>query len=106
MVEPTENPIKLNSEELNSLASSIPDWNVEQLAGMPRLVRTFEFADFASALSFTNKVGRAADAADHHPQITLTWGSARVEWWTHSVGGITENDVDMAKTTDTLFNLS
>lgn len=96
----------LKSEAMASLAEELPNWQVEQDDPEPRLVRTFNFDDFAEALAFTNKVGGAAEANDHHPQITLTWGSVKVEWWTHSEGGITNKDIDMAKTTDKLVSSS
>ncbi len=66
------------------------------------LRKRFGFADFASALSFANRVGAAAEAADHHPDLWVSWGAVEVAWVSHSEGGITDRDVEMARRTDQL----
>jgi len=67
-----------------------------------RLEKTFKFDDFHGALEFTNRVGEMADAADHHPEICLTWGKATISIWTHSVGGLSEADFVFAAHADEL----
>lgn len=94
----------LNSDELKNLSQSLPGWDVVYKEDMPTLSRMFHFDNFEKALIFTNKVGEAAEAADHHPRICLTWGEAKVEWWSHSAGGVTQNDVNMAKATESCFD--
>jgi 4a-hydroxytetrahydrobiopterin dehydratase len=66
------------------------------------LARTFTFPDFASALAFAVRVGMLAEKRDHHPDILVGWGKARVLWTTHDAGGITQLDLDLAAGTDTL----
>lgn len=95
---------KLSSAELDALRGSLPHWKVDTSGEASKLVRKFAFDDFAAALAFTNKVGDAAEAANHHPLISLTWGEAQVEWWSHSAGGVTGSDVDMARATDGIFS--
>ena len=99
--DPTAN--QLSVEELEKLQESLPHWTVDATGDASKLTRRFTFKNFSEALAFTNKVGEVAEAADHHPLISLTWGEARVEWWSHSAGGITQNDVNMAKETDRIF---
>lgn len=60
------------------------------------LQREFSFSDFASALAFVNRVGELAEAEDHHPDISFGWGRVTLRWWTHSAGGITDRDRDLA----------
>lgn len=60
------------------------------------LEKEFKFKDFKQALDFTNEVGRIAEEQDHHPDILLSWGKARVTLWTHSVGGLSPNDFILA----------
>lgn len=67
-----------------------------------QLQRTFNFADFKSALAFVNKVGDLAERAGHHPDIELGWGKVVVHLSTHSEGGVTEKDRNLAKEIDTL----
>ncbi|MSR22726.1 MAG: 4a-hydroxytetrahydrobiopterin dehydratase [Gemmatimonadetes bacterium] len=62
----------------------------------------FAFEDFLGALAFTNRAGGAAETEGHHPDITLTWGKATVRIWTHSIGGLSENDFILAARLDTL----
>ncbi len=95
---------QLSLSELEQVQKDLPEWEVDSSGDTPRLTRTFSFRNFAEALAFTNKVGEAAEAADHHPLISLTWGEARVDWWSHSAGGITSNDVGMAQATDRIFS--
>lgn len=66
------------------------------------LEATFEFDDFLGALAFTNRVGGAAEAEGHHPEIALTWGKATVQIFTHSIDGLSENDFILAARLDTL----
>ncbi len=68
------------------------------------LSRTFKFADFANALGFAVKVGCAAEKRDHHPDLELGWGKARVVWSTHDAGGITQLDLDLAEATEKLVD--
>ncbi len=62
----------------------------------------FEFDDFLGALTFTNRAGGVAESEGHHPEITLTWGSATVRIWTHSIDGLSENDFILAARIDRL----
>lgn len=61
------------------------------------------FPDFATALAFTNQVGALAEAEDHHPEITLTWGKVTIRVWTHTVGGLSPNDFILAARIDALL---
>lgn len=61
------------------------------------IVRQWTFADFAAALAFVDRVGQAAEAANHHPDILLHgWNKVRLTLSTHSQGGLTQADFDLA----------
>ena len=65
------------------------------------LVRDFEFADFAGALAFVNRVGELAEEANHHPDILVHgWNKVRLSLSTHSEGRITDADHAMAARID------
>ena len=66
------------------------------------LEREFQFADFAEALAFVNRVGAAAEAADHHPDIEIHWNRVKLRWWTHVTGSITDRDRELAARTSEL----
>ena len=67
------------------------------------IVREWELADFAAAVAFVNRVAEAAEAANHHPDIELHgWNKVRLRLSTHSEGGVTAADLDMARRIDAL----
>jgi 4a-hydroxytetrahydrobiopterin dehydratase len=66
------------------------------------LEREFRFADFAEALAFVNRVGEAAETANHHPDIEIHWNRVKLRWWTHVANAITDRDREMALKTDEL----
>ena len=79
-------------------------WSEELKEGVKILTRTFEFGNFAQAMTFAVRIGEAADAADHHPEITVSWGRVRVEWWSHDANGVTSRDIALAETTNRLYS--
>jgi 4a-hydroxytetrahydrobiopterin dehydratase len=66
------------------------------------LEREFEFADFAEALAFVNRVGEVAEEANHHPDVEIHWNRVKLRWWTHVTGSITERDRELAERTNGL----
>jgi 4a-hydroxytetrahydrobiopterin dehydratase len=61
------------------------------------LQREFEFANFAEALAFVNRVGELAEAENHHPDIELGWGRVVLRFRTHSADAITDRDRELAE---------
>lgn len=67
------------------------------------IAREWKLADFAAAIAFVNRVAEAAEQANHHPNIDVHgWNRVRLELSTHSEGGITQSDLDMAARIDSL----
>jgi 4a-hydroxytetrahydrobiopterin dehydratase len=67
------------------------------------LVRDFEFADFAGAMAFVNRVAEAAEAANHHPDILVHgWNKVRLTLSTHSEGAVTDKDRELSQAIDRL----
>lgn len=67
------------------------------------IAREWKLADFAEAIAFVNRVAEAAEQAGHHPDIHVHgWNRVRLELSTHSEGGITQADLDMAARIDSL----
>lgn len=76
------------------MSREIPGWRVQD----KELVREYQYKDFAAALAFVNQVGALAEAANHHPDITIySWNHVRLTLSTHSTGGLTANDFAMAE---------
>ena len=84
----------LDPTAAKSLLVDLPSgWTI---AGGKKLEKEFKFPNFREALAFTNKVGEIAEREGHHPDIQLGWGRVKLEIWTHSVGGLSENDFILA----------
>lgn len=66
------------------------------------LQRTFELESFPAALDFVNRVGALAEAENHHPDIAIRYREVTLRWWTHTAGGITDRDRELAARTDEL----
>jgi len=66
------------------------------------LERTFEFDDFRAALAFVNRVGELAESENHHPDIAIHYSKVTLRWWTHTAGGITDRDRDLAEKSSAL----
>ncbi len=61
-----------------------------------KLVRVVERKDFGQAMEFVNTLAQLAEAANHHPDISIRWNTVELSLWTHTAGGVTQADVDMA----------
>jgi 4a-hydroxytetrahydrobiopterin dehydratase len=64
------------------------------------ITKTFQFRDFLTGIDFVSAVAKAADAADHHPDIDIRYTKVTCALSTHSAGGITQKDLDMARKID------
>jgi len=67
------------------------------------LVREFELPSFPAAIDFVVRLGKLAEGESHHPDIDIRYRRVTVRWTTHSAGGITEKDREMAERTTTLL---
>ena len=90
----------LSAKEIKEAIKDLPEWDVEGKA----IVRIFEFDDFEQAIDFVNGVAELAEDADHHPDMDIRYNKVRVILSTHSKGGITESDFDLAERLDTLVD--
>ena len=61
------------------------------------ITKTYQFRNFMAGINFVTAVARAADAADHHPDIDIRYTKVTCTLSTHSAGGITQKDLDLAK---------
>jgi 4a-hydroxytetrahydrobiopterin dehydratase len=91
---------------MSVLAESVVE---EKLKGLPQwklegkeIVRRYEFADFAKAMEFVNKVAGKAEAAGHHPDIDIRYNKVRLALISHDRGGLTQRDMKMAAELDSL----
>jgi 4a-hydroxytetrahydrobiopterin dehydratase len=61
-----------------------------------KLEREFKFDDFLQAIAFVNKVAELAQSENHHPDIEIHYDRVILRWWTHTAGGVTDRDRELA----------
>lgn len=90
----------LTQTQAKRYLKQIPEWKFQ---GTKSIRRTFVFKNFKKALLFVNKVGKIAEQEGHHPDIEIHgWNKVTLRLWTHTLGGLTENDFIVAAKVDTL----
>ena len=88
---------RLKGDEVAPLLRQLEGW---EAVGEHHLSKEYEFANFAEALAFVNRVGAVAESEGHHPDIALGWGYARLQIYTHAIDGLTESDFILAARID------
>jgi len=66
------------------------------------IAKTFRFADFNGSVAFVNRVAAVADELDHHPDVAISWNEVTLTLRSHSAGGVTQEDVELARRIDPL----
>jgi 4a-hydroxytetrahydrobiopterin dehydratase len=77
-------------------------WEHVQTGGGGKLVKEFDRGDFKGAVAFLNAILPVAEAANHHPDVEISWKTVTVTLTTHSEGGVTEKDRALASEIDDL----
>ncbi|WP_084152133.1 4a-hydroxytetrahydrobiopterin dehydratase [Nocardioides halotolerans] len=87
----TDAPTTLSENDIEQ--AELADWRILFTA----LHARFRTEDFATALKLVDKIGKAAEKADHHPEVDLSYGRVDVRLSSHDAGGVTDRDVDLAR---------
>jgi 4a-hydroxytetrahydrobiopterin dehydratase len=85
-------PAPLSDLEIQRALGSLPGWSRRGSV----LTKSFVWPSFARAIEFVNRVARAADAANHHPDLDIRYTKVVCTLSTHDAGGITELDLRLA----------
>ena len=88
----------LSDDEIQRRLQSLPQWRRDG----DSLKRDFTFEDFAGSVDFVNRITPPAEEMNHHPDLTISWNKVGVALSTHSAGGITEDDFELAARIDPL----
>lgn len=89
---------RVSPEQAQELARGFPDWSCDGQT----LEREFKFRDFRESMAFVTRVAEAAERADHHPDIHVSYDHVRLELTTHKVGGLTDRDFKLARQIDSV----
>ena len=91
-------PKRLTEEEIAGALSELKGWERQGNA----ITRQFTFGSFPDAIAFATRLAFEAEAADHHPDLTIEYKRVTLTYSTHSEGGLTTNDLEGARTADRL----
>lgn len=91
----------LTQNEIDALMKQLEGW-----AQFDRLIgKTFEFKNYYQTMAFVNAVAWLSHREDHHPDMAVSYNKCRVEYTTHAIGGLSENDFICAAKVDALFRI-
>jgi len=88
----------LSDEEIEQRVGALDGWERQGDA----IVKEFENGDFKGSVDFVNRLMPVAEAMNHHPDLEISWATVKVSISTHSEGGLTANDFELAARIDAL----
>lgn len=83
----------LTEKEISSALEGLDGWERKE----EEIEKTFVFRNFVDSMGFANKVALLSERADHHPDILIRWNKVSITLSTHSEGGITGKDLNLAE---------
>lgn len=89
----------LSQDEATDLLKQLDGWELND----KRISKTFTFKNYYQVMAFVNAVAWMTHREDHHPDMTVGYNQCRVEYSTHAIGGLSENDFICAAKVDALF---
>ncbi|MGE3704946.1 MAG: 4a-hydroxytetrahydrobiopterin dehydratase [Vicinamibacterales bacterium] len=87
---------RLSAVDIYARLQGLEGWRLEGHA----IVKQYTFSGFPEAVAFVSRLVPGAEAADHHPDVTINYRRVTVSFTTHSEGGLTEKDFAGAATAD------
>ncbi len=93
--------MKLSSEAIAIELSELRDWQYQE----DRICKIFTFTDFVEAFGFMSQVALCAERLNHHPDWSNSYRTVEITLTTHSEGGITQKDINLASQIDNLVDL-
>lgn len=85
--------MKLTDEQIKNELKSLNGWTIQN----GKLHKEFTFSDFVEAFSFMTKIALHAEKMNHHPEWFNVYNRITIDLMTHDAGGITTNDVELAR---------
>lgn len=85
--------MQLTTHEIQEKLIGLPEWEFRENA----LERVYQGKSYMDALEKLNAIAQASEAADHHPDLILSWRKLTVRYWTHTAQGVTELDFQLAR---------
>jgi 4a-hydroxytetrahydrobiopterin dehydratase len=83
----------LSAAEISEALHRLPGWTLNG----KEIQRVYQFANFVEAMEFVNRIAEAAEAVNHHPDITINYNRVTLSLTSHDSGGVTQRDIRMAE---------
>ena len=90
--------MRLSSEQISEELKNLPGWSIKD----EKLHKDFEFESFNQAFGFMTRAAMEIEKMNHHPEWFNVYNKLTVDLTTHDAGGITENDINLAKILNSL----
>ena len=90
--------MRLSSEQISEELKNLPGWSIKD----EKLHKDFEFESFNQAFGFMTRAAMEIEKMNHHPEWFNVYNKLTVDLMTHDAGGITENDIQLAKILNSL----
>ena len=87
---------RLSDQEIEHALTECDGWSRDGDA----IVKEFDRGDFAGSVDFVNAIAPSAEEMNHHPDLEISWSKVKVKITTHSEGGLTGNDFELARKVD------
>ena len=88
--------MRLTDDQIQAELRKLSGWELKD----GEITKLFKFSNFKESIAFVNRVGDLAEATDHHPDILILYNKVRLTLSTHSAGGLTQKDFDLARQID------
>ena len=88
----------MDEAQIGARLAELEGWESQGQA----IARSFELGSFKGSVDFVNRITPVAEEMNHHPDLKISWGTVRVRLTTHSKGGLTEADFELARRIDAL----
>ena len=92
----------LSSERAQEMLKEVDGWELVDKEEKLSIRKKFKFDTYMDGIDFVNKIARVAEREDHHPDLEVGWRRVTVNFMTHNIGGLSENDFIMAAKIDKL----
>jgi 4a-hydroxytetrahydrobiopterin dehydratase len=92
-------PDRLSPDQVSAALRDLPNWSGDA----DGLRRTVQLPSFRDAVAAINSIADVAEEMDHHPDIDLRWRTLHLSVVSHSAGGVTDNDLQLARRIDALL---
>ena len=89
---------RLSEEEIGSRLGELEGWERQGEA----IAKSFDRGDFVGSVEFAKALTEPAEEMNHHPDLSISWSEVKVSITTHSAGGLTENDFELARRVDAI----